>query len=81
MLAEPSTGLRTFIRELGDGVRILAPVGQQWAQSFADGATTFEAITRDDEALEQTVAQTPPTLAVGEHSLRSSRPFLRDLAG
>ena len=79
-LAAPSTGLRTFLRELGDGARILAPVGEQWAQSFTDGATTFEAITRDPGALEQTVAETPPTLAVGEHALRAGRPFLRDLA-
>jgi ABC-type transporter Mla subunit MlaD len=80
VLAEPSTGLRTFIRELADGTRILAPIGEQWAQSFADGATTFEAISRDDRALEATVAETPPTLAAGEHALRSERPFLRELA-
>lgn len=79
-LAAPSTGLRTFLRELGDGVRVLAPVGEQWAESFADGATTFEAISRDGAALEATVAKTPPTLRVGETALRAERPFLRDLA-
>jgi phospholipid/cholesterol/gamma-HCH transport system substrate-binding protein len=81
VLAEPSTGLRAFIENLDAGVRVLAPVGEQWAQSFADGATTFAAISRDPRALDRTIAETPPTLAVGEHSLRSSRPFLRDLAG
>ena len=47
-------------------MRVLAPVGEQWAESFADGATTFEAISRDGAALEATVAKTPPTLRVGE---------------
>ena len=79
-LGEPSTGLRRFFRELGDGARILAPVGQQWAASFTDGATTFSAISRDPNALEQTVAKTPPTLAVGTTALRDERPFIRDLA-
>jgi|tagenome__1003787_1003787.scaffolds.fasta_scaffold20893798_2 ABC-type transporter Mla subunit MlaD len=80
-LGEPSTGLRRFFRELGDGARILAPIGEQWAASFTDGATTFDAISRDPTALEQTVAKTPPTLKVGTEALREGRPFLRDLAG
>jgi ABC-type transporter Mla subunit MlaD len=79
-LGEPDTQLRRFFRELGDGARILAPVGQQWAQSFTTGARTFSAISRDPDALEQTVAKTPPTLKVGTNSLRFQRPFVRDLA-
>jgi virulence factor Mce-like protein len=80
-LGDPSTHLRRFVRELGDAARILAPVGRQWAQSFADGATTFAAISHDPQALEDTVAKTPPTLAVGTEALRDERPFIRDLAG
>jgi virulence factor Mce-like protein len=79
-LGDPSTHLRRFVRELGDAARILAPIGAQWAQSFADGATTFSAISRDPQALEDTVAKTPPTLAVGTEALRAERPFIRDLA-
>jgi ABC-type transporter Mla subunit MlaD len=80
-LADPSTDLRGFVRNLERGARILAPVGQQWAQSFTDGATTFSAISRDPDALEQTVAKTPPTLRVGTTALRAERGFIRDLAG
>jgi ABC-type transporter Mla subunit MlaD len=79
-LAEPSTGLRTFFRELGDTARIVAPIGEQYAESFTDGATTFEAISRDERALEDTIEKTPPTLAVGRRALHNQQPFLRDLA-
>jgi hypothetical protein len=41
-------------------------------------ATTFEAIARDPHALEQTIAESPSTLAVGTDSLKAQQPFLAD---
>jgi virulence factor Mce-like protein len=79
-LADRRTRLRTFLRELGDASRVVAPIAEPYARSFADGATTFEALARDPDALRDTIAKSPPTLAEGERSLREQRPFLADLA-
>jgi virulence factor Mce-like protein len=79
-LADQRTGLRTFVRELGDAARVVAPVSQAYAKSFPDGATTFEALARDEDALRDTIAKSPPTLAEGERSLREQQPFLSDFA-
>ena len=78
--------LNTAIGELPRFLRHLEPVMRTLGEPstglrrFGDGATTFSAISRDPEALEQTVAKTPPTLQVGTTALRDERPFLRDLA-
>jgi hypothetical protein len=45
---------------------------------FTDLATTLEAISRDPNALESTIAQSPPTLDVSTDSLRVQQPFLVD---
>ena len=50
------------------------------AQLFTDMATTFEALSRDPEALKATISKSPPTLDVGTDSLRAQRPFLNDTA-
>ena len=42
-------------------------------------ATTFEAISRDPAALEDAIAESPSTLAVGTESLRVAQPLLSDL--
>ena len=56
-----------------------APVAGVNAQLFTDMATTFEAFSRDPQALEATIAKSPSTLDVGTRSFRIQRPFLRDL--
>jgi hypothetical protein len=43
-------------------------------------ATTFEAVSRDPNALASAIQQAPPTLAVGTESLRIQQPFLANLA-
>ena len=50
------------------------------AQLFTDMATTFEAFSRDPEALKATISKSPPSLDEGIRSLAVQRPFLRDLA-
>jgi len=43
-------------------------------------ATTFEAISRDPKALQDTISKNVPTLAAGTESFRVQRPFLADTA-
>jgi virulence factor Mce-like protein len=78
-LVDPSTQLVRFFRELDDFVRIVAPIADVQARQFTDAATTFEAFSRDPQALRDTIAKSPPTLIVGTRSLRAQRPFLHDL--
>jgi virulence factor Mce-like protein len=79
-LSDPKTGLARFISELEDGARVAAPVADQFAQGFADAADTFEALSRDEQALRDTIAKSPATLDVATDSLRAQRPFLRNFA-
>lgn len=65
-----------FFGELGDFTRVLAPVADRYAHSFRTGADTFEAWSRDPEALKDTIAKSGPTMEVGTRSLRAQRPFL-----
>lgn len=77
-LADPDTDLGSFFKELGDAARVVAPVAKVQSQLFTDLATTFEAFSRDPEALEATIAKGPGTLDEGVASLRVQRPFLAD---
>jgi virulence factor Mce-like protein len=79
-LADPRTAIGRFFRELGDAVRIVAPVAGVNAQLFTDMATTFEALSRDPAALEATIAKSPSTLDESIRSFRVQRPFLHDVA-
>ncbi|HEX8105184.1 MAG TPA: MlaD family protein [Solirubrobacteraceae bacterium] len=79
-LSDPQTGLARFIDELEDAARATAPVSRQFAQGFSDAADTFEAVSRDPQALRDTISKSPDTLRVGTESLRAQRPFLRNLA-
>ncbi len=78
-LSDPRTGLTGFIRSLNTFTGTLAPVAPVAARLFTDMATTFEAVSRDPNALEATIALSPSTLAVGTDSLAAQQPFLADL--
>jgi phospholipid/cholesterol/gamma-HCH transport system substrate-binding protein len=87
-LADPQTKLDSFFKELGDTARVVAPVSRTNARLFTDMADTFDALSRDPQALKDTIAKGAPTLRAGTESLRVQRPFLehtaalsRDLAG
>ncbi|WP_372790731.1 MlaD family protein [Paraconexibacter sp.] len=80
VLSDDDTNLRRFFRELGDAARIVSPVADRYANSFSAGADTFEAWSRDPEALKATITKSVPTLDTGIRSLRVQRPFLRDFA-
>ncbi|HEX6389284.1 MAG TPA: MlaD family protein, partial [Solirubrobacteraceae bacterium] len=80
VLSKPETDLRSFFGELGDTVRVIAPVSATNARLFTTMADTFEAFSRDPQALKDTISKTPSTLDVGTRSLRVQRPFLEHTA-
>ena len=79
-LNDPRTELRTFFRELGDAARVIAPVSDTQARLFTTMADTFEAFSRDTDALQATISKTPPTLDVATRSLAVQEPFLERVA-
>jgi phospholipid/cholesterol/gamma-HCH transport system substrate-binding protein len=78
-LSSPSTELTRFLGSLEGFMGTVAPVAQTNARLFTDMATTFEAISRDPHALEQTIAESPSTEQVTTNSLKAQQPFLVDL--
>jgi virulence factor Mce-like protein len=79
-LSDPRTGLSRFFSELGDAARVVAPIADTQARLFTVAADTFEAISRDPSALQDTIAKAPGTLSAGEESFRAQRPFLEETA-
>lgn len=80
-LADPRTRLPRLFAELGDAARIVRPVSEVNAQTFTFLANTFEAVSRDPRALQETITRSVATLDVGTRSLRAQRPFLVRFAG
>jgi phospholipid/cholesterol/gamma-HCH transport system substrate-binding protein len=78
-LSAPSTGLSRFLVSLNAFMGAVAPVADVNARLFSVAATTFEAISRDPNALESTIAQSPSTLSVSTRSLAIQQPFLSNL--
>jgi virulence factor Mce-like protein len=78
-LSDPRTRLTGFFNNLNRFMGAIAPVAGVNAQLFTDMATTFAAIDRNPQALQQTIAESPSTLAVSTDSLAAQRPFLADL--
>lgn len=79
-LSDPVTGLDRLIDELADGARVVRPVSEELASGFTFAADTFEGLSRDPAALQETIAEAPPTLQTGIETLADTRPFLQDLA-
>lgn len=79
-LADPKTGLARFFRALDRTARTVAPVAAVNSLLFTDMATTFEAFSRDPQALRDTISKSPSTLDVSTTSLHAQLPFLRDSA-
>ena len=64
-LSAPRTELPSFFKELGDTARVIAPVSATNAHLFTTMANTFEALSRDPQALKDTIAKSPSTLRAG----------------
>jgi len=83
-LSADGTQLPRFFDELGDAARVVSPVADRYARSFTRGAQVFEAWSRDEQALRDTIEKSVPTMDAGIRSLREQRPFLaefRDFSG
>ena len=79
-LSARSTELRGLFPGLGRALRQAAPVAALQAQWLADMADTFGAIGRDPAALQDTIAETPPTLDAAIASFQVQTPFLARFA-
>jgi virulence factor Mce-like protein len=79
-LSSPKTELRNFFPSLGAAAAQAAPVAEVQARWFGEMATTFAAISRDPNALRQTIEESPPTLEAATESFRVQTPFLARFA-
>jgi hypothetical protein len=77
-LNNPDTHLDRFFKELGATAAQLAPVARIQGEVFANMATTFEALSRDPKALQDTIAKSPSTMDTAIRSFQVQRPFLAD---
>jgi virulence factor Mce-like protein len=78
-LSDPRTGLTRLLVGLRGFFGTLSPVARTVSRLVTDQATTFAAISRDPEALEAVVRESPPTLGLSTTSLRVQQPLLVDL--
>ncbi|MBW3654337.1 MAG: MCE family protein [Actinobacteria bacterium] len=79
-LSDPDTRLTRLLDESADVTRVLAPLSDTLARGFSGMADTFEALSRDPQALRDTIERSPATLEVGIESLPATRPLLARLA-
>jgi virulence factor Mce-like protein len=79
-LSSPRTELRNLFPALGATVAEVAPVADVQARLFGELADTLAAINRDPRALQETIEESPPTLAAATESFRVQTPFLADFA-
>jgi ABC-type transporter Mla subunit MlaD len=79
-LSDPRTRIGRFFRELADAARVVAPLADTQADLFTRTANTFEAISRDTEALKETISRSHPLFTAGIESFPVQRPFLTESA-
>ena len=79
-LSSPKSELRNLFPSLGAAAAQAAPVAEAQARWFGEMATTFAAISRDPNALRQTIEETPPTLSAATESFRVQTPVLARFA-
>jgi hypothetical protein len=79
-MSDPDNELRGFFPGLGAAAAEAAPVAEVQARWFGEMATTFAAMSRDPEALRQTIEESPPTLQAATESFRVQTPFLARFA-
>jgi len=79
-LAAPATRLERFIVALSRTATTLGGVSEQAADLFTNAAATFEALSRDPEALGETISAAVPLLEFGVGALPRQRALLADSA-
>ena len=77
-LSDPDVRLDRLFIELRRFSGQIAPVAETYAQLFENMGTTFEALSRDPNALSETIRRSPETLDAGIRSLPVQEPFLAD---
>src|SRR5262249_1741604 len=77
---DANTDLQNFFKQLGTTANIVAPISKINSNLFTEMADTFEAWSRDPQALKDTIAKTPSTEDVSTRSLAAQRPFYEDSA-
>jgi ABC-type transporter Mla subunit MlaD len=78
VLVEPSTRFERFFPALARTAQIVAPVAEEQAQLFTNMAVAFDAISRDPEALKDTISEGPATLDTAIRVLPGQQRFLAD---
>ena len=73
-LANPDTRLVRLLDETADVTRVLAPLSDTLARGFTGMADTFEALSRDPQALRETIARSPATLQDGDRVAAATPP-------
>jgi len=79
-LSDPQTGLRNFFRQLANTATQVAPVARTQAILFTNMADTFEAISDNPPALQETISRQPPLYQAGLEKFPFQRTFLANTA-
>jgi virulence factor Mce-like protein len=79
-LSDPQTELDEFFKQIGAAAKQVAPVADVQAELFVNMADTFEAFSRDPEALQATIEKAAPTMETAITSFRDQQPFLAEFA-
>jgi ABC-type transporter Mla subunit MlaD len=77
-LADPDTRLVNFFKNINQASEQVVPVAKVQAGLFGKMAKTFDAFSACARCLQETIAKSPPTLAVGATSFHFQRPFLTE---
>jgi virulence factor Mce-like protein len=77
-LSDPNTRLVNFFKNINQASAEVVPVAKVQAGLFGKMAKTFDAFSACEKCLQDTIAKSPPTLAVGATSFRAQRPFLSE---
>src|SRR5207244_1900867 len=75
-LSDPNTRLVDFFKNINQASAEVVPVAKVQAALFGKMAKTFDAFSACAKCLKDTIAKSPPTLAVGATSFHFQRPFL-----
>jgi virulence factor Mce-like protein len=79
-ISDPDSELRNLFPALGAAAAEAAPVADVQARLFGQMADTFAAMSRDPDALRETIEESPPTLVAATESFRVQTPFLARFA-
>ncbi|HEX8085029.1 MAG TPA: MlaD family protein [Solirubrobacteraceae bacterium] len=79
-LADPRTDLDGAIRGVESATAAVAPVSEPVAGLLRGLAVTLDAVAAEDEHLDETLTELPPTLATAERALGTASPVLDDAA-